>query len=81
MSEYRRCPLLADARVLIDGSVWMLVTRYGSNDPEGNGGYVINELGGSGCRWIQYDPTDVSGSLTRLVSAREWYQGREYPHA
>lgn len=59
---------------MADGSIWMLVTNSGGNDPEGHGGYVIGELGGSGCRWVAYDPTDRAGSMLRLKQAQAWHR-------
>lgn len=64
-----------EARIAPDGRVWMLVTTNGGNDPDGLGGYVVGELGGSGCRWLEFDPADPEGSLERLEAARAFHGG------
>jgi hypothetical protein len=60
---------------LLDRDVWLLVTQEGGSDPEGKGGVVVVELGGSSCRWLLYDPGDHEGSLERLRAARAFHAG------
>ena len=64
---------MIEARIMEDGTIWMLVTTRGGNDPEGTGGCVVPALGGSGCRWIQYLG---HGSVARWRMARDFWNAR-----
>ena len=44
------------------GHYFQLLTTDGGHDPEGKGGFVHPELGGSGCRWAPYEPSEVGPS-------------------
>ena len=61
---------------LIGDTIWMLVTQFGGNDPEGKGGCVHVEFGGSGCRWVEYDPTEHEGSKERWRAAKAFHEGQ-----
>lgn len=58
------------------GALWLQITSSGGDDPEGIGGSVHPELGGSSCRWISVDPDGDRRSLERRAEAARAFHER-----